>query len=76
MRPSNHPACEWVSLADEAWTVAICGRPARGVVADADGQRHFACADHLSAVKAKCSTGAGHFRPGQLPFRPYPEAVL
>ncbi|HTT25676.1 MAG TPA: hypothetical protein VMH90_01765 [Thermoplasmata archaeon] len=71
----RHPACEFVGLADEGETVAICGRPAYGVIADASGARHFACADHLTSVKARYSTGAWSHRPASVVARPFPEAM-
>ena len=75
MTPPEHPACEWVGLAEDAEAVAICGRPARGVVVDPSGARHFACEDHLSTVKARHATAALEFRTGPVPFRRFPEAL-
>jgi hypothetical protein len=75
MRDPTSPACESVGLADEGRTVAICGRPARGVIIDAHGGRHFACPDHLTSIKARYGTGAWTTRPTPGPLRPYPEAM-
>lgn len=75
MSEPKHPACEWVGIADNE-SVAICGRPAYGVIADAYGARHFACPEHLSAIKAQVGTGQWSARPAHGPARPFPEALL
>lgn len=75
MAETKHPMCEWVGFADDPENVALCVRPAYGVIADATGGRHFACPEHLSAVKARYATGGWTVRPAHPTFRHFPEAL-
>jgi hypothetical protein len=75
MSRPKHPACEWVGLAEDTGTVAICGRPALGAIAEASGALHFACRDHLSAVKAMYHASGWTMRPAVATARPFPEAI-
>ncbi|HXQ94757.1 MAG TPA: hypothetical protein VN864_06295 [Thermoplasmata archaeon] len=75
MTRPRHPACEWVGLSEDSGIVAICGRPALGAIAEASGTVHYACRDHLSAVKAMYHASGWTMRPAQAPARPYPEAI-
>jgi hypothetical protein len=69
------PTCEFIELANVGGVAAICARPAYGVIADAIGARHFACADHLAAVKAQHDCVAWAVRPSHSIARPFPEAM-
>jgi hypothetical protein len=75
MNAPRHPTCEWVGLAEDTGTVAICGRPALGNIAESSGALHFACRDHLSAVKAKYRASGWTMRPSLAAARPFPEAI-
>lgn len=72
----HRPACEWVGVDGTDEQTVMCGRPATEVVRERTGLRHFACREHLSAVRARAGTGQMVHRLGELPARPYPEAVL
>jgi hypothetical protein len=76
MTEPKHPACEFVGMADDEETVAICGRPAEAVISDHHGGLHYACREHVSEVKAKAGTGSMTTRPIPNVPRPYPESVL
>ncbi|GEM_PF-4114111 len=75
MSERKHPGCEWVGMADDKETVAICGRPAEAVIADHHGALHYACRDHVSEIKAQTGTGAMELRPIHAMARPYPESI-
>jgi hypothetical protein len=75
MSEPKHPGCEWVGMADDMETVAICGRAAQAVIADHMGGLHYACRDHVSEIKAKVGTGTMTIRPLRAVARPFPESI-
>jgi hypothetical protein len=64
-RLETGPTCEWVDGATDPIHPTRCGRPARAVVADAAGARHFTCVEHLDLVRARSSAGRGRSRTGR-----------
>ncbi len=71
----RHAACSWVGIAGDGERVTICGRPARGVLFDAEGNPHYACDEHLAQMEARFGLGVRQRRPASPPARPYPESI-
>ncbi|HEV2316195.1 MAG TPA: hypothetical protein VGV89_01290 [Thermoplasmata archaeon] len=52
-----HHVCSWTGVTGEDDREITCGRPAQYSITGADGQRLFACAEHLGEVHARLPGG-------------------
>ena len=75
MSVKDRSRCEWRVVDEGTGVVGVCGRAPLGVIFDTYGERHFACRDHLSSIKARYGTGVWSVRAAPLPAWPYPESL-
>lgn len=59
MSPTVQPRCEWLEIEPDDVHVAFCPNLATDVFGASDGTRHFACAEHLSDIRARSANARG-----------------
>lgn len=51
------PLCSWIGVTDDPEREVPCEKPARWLLVDATGMRHFACDEHVGEVRARAGGG-------------------